>query len=42
VEEVWCHTSVISPVVDAVVAGRGVYGYRAGADYILCVGPSER
>jgi 3-dehydroquinate dehydratase-2 len=34
-EEVWRRTSVISPVVDAVVAGMGVYGYRAAADYIL-------
>ncbi len=41
-EEVWRHTSVISPVVDAVVAGMGVYGYRAAAEYILSVGPSER
>jgi 3-dehydroquinate dehydratase-2 len=41
-EEVWRRTSVISPVVDAVVAGMGVYGYRAAADYILSVGPSER
>jgi 3-dehydroquinate dehydratase-2 len=37
-EEVWRHTSVISPVVDAVVAGMGVYGYRAAAGYILSVG----
>jgi 3-dehydroquinate dehydratase II len=37
-EEVWRHTSVISPVVDAVVAGMGVYGYRAAANYILSVG----
>jgi 3-dehydroquinate dehydratase-2 len=41
-EEVWRHTSVVSPVVDAVVAGMGVYGYRAAAEYILSVGPSER
>src|SRR5687767_11394395 len=41
-EEVWRHMSVISPVVDAVVAGMGVYGYRAAAEYILSVGPSER
>jgi 3-dehydroquinate dehydratase II len=37
-EEVWRHTSVISPVVDAVVAGMGVHGYRAAANYILSVG----
>ncbi len=37
-EEVWRRTSVISPVVDGVVAGMGVYGYRAAADYILSVG----
>ena len=34
-EEVWRHTSVISPVVDAVVAGMGVYGYRAAVGYII-------
>jgi 3-dehydroquinate dehydratase II len=37
-EEVWRHTSVISPVVDAVVAGMGVHGYRAAANYILSAG----
>ena len=44
-EEVWRHTSVISAVVDAVVAGMGVFGYRGAADYILSLaslGPSER
>jgi 3-dehydroquinate dehydratase-2 len=34
-EEVWRHASVISPVVDAVVAGMGVYGYRAAVGYII-------
>ena len=34
-EEAWRHASVISPVVDAVVAGMGVYGYRAAAGYII-------
>ena len=41
-EEVWRHTSVISPVVDAVVAGMGVSGYRAAAEYILSPGSSRR
>jgi 3-dehydroquinate dehydratase II len=42
-EEVWRHTSVISPAVDAVVAGMGIYGYRAAVGYILLsVGQSER
>ncbi len=41
-EEVWRHTSVISPVVDAVVAGMGVHGYRAAAQYILSLGAGER
>ena len=41
-EEAWRHTSVISPVVDAVVAGMGVYGYRAAAQYILSLRPGER
>ena len=39
-EEVWRHTSVISAVVDAVVAGMGVFGYRGAADYILSLGMS--
>ncbi len=34
-EEVWRHASVISPVVDAVVAGMGAYGYRAAVGYVL-------
>ncbi len=33
--EEWRRTSVISPVVDAVVAGMGVSGYLAAARYIL-------
>jgi 3-dehydroquinate dehydratase II len=34
-EEVWRHASVISPIVDAVVAGMGVYGYRTAVGYII-------
>jgi 3-dehydroquinate dehydratase-2 len=34
-EEQWRHASVISPVVDAVVAGMGAYGYRGAVGYIL-------
>ena len=41
-EEVWRHTSVVSPVVDAVVAGMGAYGYRAAAEYLLSLGASGR
>ena len=41
-EEACRHTSVISPVVDAVVAGLGAYGYRAAAEYLLSIGASER
>jgi 3-dehydroquinate dehydratase II len=33
--EVWRRTSVVSPVVDAVIAGMGVYGYRAAVGYVL-------
>jgi 3-dehydroquinate dehydratase-2 len=33
--EEWRGTSVVSSVVDAVVAGMGVYGYRAAVGYIL-------
>ena len=33
--EEWRRGSVISPVVDAVVAGMGAYGYRAAVGYIL-------
>ena len=36
-EQVWRHTSVVSPVVDAVVAGMGIHGYRAAAAYVLAV-----
>ncbi len=39
-EEVWRHTSTIFPVVDALVGGMGVYGYRAAAGYEPSVGPS--
>ncbi len=41
-EEVWPHTSVISPVADAVVAGRGAYGYQAAAEHLLSLGASGR
>jgi 3-dehydroquinate dehydratase-2 len=34
-EEGWRRTSVLSPAVDAVVAGMGVYGYRAAVGYVL-------
>lgn len=34
-EEDWRRTSVVSPVVDAVVAGMGVFGYRAALEYVL-------
>lgn len=33
--EPWRRHSVISPVVDAVVAGMGAYGYEAAVGYIL-------
>ncbi len=33
--EGWRRTSVISPAVDAVVAGMGVEGYRAAVAYVL-------
>ncbi|HSL01769.1 MAG TPA: type II 3-dehydroquinate dehydratase [Rubrobacteraceae bacterium] len=33
--EVWRHSSVISPAVDAVVAGMGTYGYLAAIGYVL-------
>ena len=33
--EDWRRTSVISPAVDATVAGMGVYGYRAAVAYVL-------
>jgi 3-dehydroquinate dehydratase-2 len=33
--EGWRRRSVISPAVDAVVAGMGAYGYRAAVGYVL-------
>jgi 3-dehydroquinate dehydratase II len=33
--EEWRRESVISPAVDAVVAGMGAYGYRAAVGYVL-------
>ncbi len=33
--EDWRRTSVISPAVDAVVAGMGSYGYRVAIQYVL-------
>jgi 3-dehydroquinate dehydratase-2 len=33
--EPWRRHSVISPAVDAVVAGMGPYGYEAAVGYIL-------
>ena len=33
--ERWRRHSVVSPVVDAVVAGMGVHGYRVAVGYIL-------
>ena len=33
--EEWRRRSVVSPVVDAVVAGMGVFGYVAAAAYLL-------
>jgi 3-dehydroquinate dehydratase-2 len=36
--EVWRRSSVISPAVDAVVAGMGPYGYLAAIGYVLCRG----
>lgn len=33
--EEWRRHSVISPAVDAVVAGMGVYGYEAAVNYVL-------
>src|ERR671917_244281 len=34
-QEEWRRISVISPVVDAVVAGMGSYSYRAAVGYVL-------
>jgi 3-dehydroquinate dehydratase II len=39
--EEWRRVSVISPAVDAVVAGMGVFGYLAAVRYIVS-GPSGR
>ena len=36
--EEWRRTSVISPAVDAVVAGMGIYGYAAAVEYVLSCG----
>ncbi len=33
--EEWRRRSVVSPAVDAVVAGMGAYGYRAAVAYVL-------
>ena len=33
--EPWRRTSVVSPAVDAVVAGMGVHGYEAAVRYVL-------
>ena len=35
VREGWRRHSVVSPAVDAVVAGMGAYGYRAAVGYVL-------
>ncbi len=36
--EEWRRHSVVSPAVDAVVAGMGVFGYRAAVVYVLARG----
>ena len=33
--EAWRHRSVISPAVDAVVAGMGAFGYEAAVGYVV-------
>jgi 3-dehydroquinate dehydratase II len=33
--EVWRRVSVVSPAVDAMITGMGVYGYRAAVGYII-------
>jgi 3-dehydroquinate dehydratase II len=33
--EEWRQRSVVSPAVDAVVAGMGVFGYRTAVGYVL-------
>jgi 3-dehydroquinate dehydratase-2 len=40
--EEWRRRSVVSPVVDAVVAGMGVFGYVAAAAYLLSRGEDPR
>ncbi len=35
VREPWRRHSVVSPAVDAVVAGMGAFGYRVAVDYVL-------
>lgn len=39
--EAWRRVSVVSPAVDAVVAGMGAYGYVAAVGYILAGGDSS-
>lgn len=34
-DEEWRRRSIVSPAVDAVVAGMGAYGYRAAVGYVL-------
>ena len=40
--EEWRRRSVVSPAVDAVVAGMGAYGYRAAVGYVLGGRPGGR
>jgi 3-dehydroquinate dehydratase-2 len=39
--EAWRRISVVSAVVDAVVAGMGLYGYRAAVGYVLAAGQRD-
>lgn len=39
--EEWRRRSVVSPAVDAVVAGMGAFGYRAAVAYILSRGDGQ-
>jgi 3-dehydroquinate dehydratase-2 len=39
--EAWRRISVVSAVVDAVVAGMGPYGYRAAVGYVLAAGQGD-
>jgi 3-dehydroquinate dehydratase II len=39
--ETWRRISVVSAVVDAVVAGMGMYGYRAAVGYVLAAGQRD-